>query len=100
MVDLSRLEPLIKDLSEYDRHQVENLFLEMIWDRSQTDFALIEALIATMDIVSKLTPVDENFKLLKFTLESNVAETRKDMIESINKYDDNLESMRTNDAWE
>lgn len=100
MVDLSRLEPLIKGLSEYDRHQVENLFLEMIWDRSQTDFALIEALIATMDIVSKLTPVDENFKLLKFTLESNVAETRKDMVESINKYDDNLESMRTNDAWE
>jgi predicted nuclease with TOPRIM domain len=100
MVNLSKLEPLIKDLSEYDRHQVENLFLEMIWDRSQTDFALIEALIATMNKVSELTNVDENFKLLKFTLESYVTETRKDMIESINKYDDNLESMRTNDTLE
>lgn len=100
MVDLSKLEPLIKDLSEYDRHQVENLFLEMIWDRSQTDFALIEALIATMNMISTITPVDENFKLLKFTLESYVAETRKDVVESRNRYDDNLESMRTNDAWE
>ena len=100
MVDLSKLEPLIKDLSEYDRHQVENLFLEMIWDRSQTDFALIEALIATMNMISTITPVDENFKLLKFTLESYVAETRNDVVESRNRYDDNLESMRTNDAWE
>ena len=100
MVDLSRLEPLIKDLSEYDRHRVENLFLEMIWDRSQTDFALIEALIATMNMISTITPVDENFKLLKFNLESYVTETRKDVVESRNRYDDNLESMRTNDAWE
>lgn len=100
MVDMSKLKPLIKDLSEYDQHKVENLFLEMIWDRSQTDFALIEALIATMNKVSELTNVDENFKLLKFTLESYVAETRKDVVESRNRYEDNLESMRTNDAWE
>ena len=71
MIDMSRLQPLIEDLSEYDQHQVENLFLEMIWERSEADFAILDALIRTMREINSIRKADEEFNLTIHDLEAH-----------------------------
>lgn len=100
MIDMSRLRPLIHDLSEYDQHQVENLFLEMIWERSEADFAILDALIRTMREIDSTRKADEEFNLTIHDLEAHREQARDTYRKAISKYDDNLESMRTTNKWE
>ena len=100
MIDMSRLQPLIEDLSEYDQHQVENLFYEMLWERSEADYAIIDALIRTMSVVDCMRKTSAEFSLAMDDLEAHKTQAQETYRDAISKYQDNLEAMRTSDKWE
>lgn len=96
MVDITRLGPLIKDLSEYDQHAIENLFLEMIWDSTETNLKLFDAInniVCELETSGISVELPEGFNDFYYQQLENSCKT------SIQMYEDNLEKMRTSDRW-